>query len=171
MAYRLNNISDAIDGKFLITKSIANQAGIGTLVHIMDARQNSSGTISVNYRITSTGQDYSVEFSQMQDFCKWAYPDQFIARNYAKFDRDDIIKYIKSQNKTFLTGCLPFIIISVIAIWVLCGIMLDGILFPVISIVASTAASVLLVWLYKKSKSSVMMYMYKKLSSSWGIDF
>lgn len=171
MTYRLNNISDAIDGKFLVTKSIANQAEMGTLVHIMDARQKSADAISVSYRITTTGQDYVIEFSQMQDFYNWARPDQFIARNYARFDKDDIVRYIKSQNKTFATSCLPFIIIALAVIWILCGVLLDGVLFPVISIILSIAASGLLIFLYKKSKSSVMMRMYKKLSSSWGINF
>lgn len=171
MAYKLNNINDAVDGKFLVVKRFANQADIGTLVHIMGTGKDPSGAIIVDYRITSTGQDYQIKFNSLNDFCKWAKPDQFIARNYAFFERDEILKYIKQQKKTFVTGCLPFLVIALAVIWAVCLILLKGMLRFVVGGIASVAAALILTVFYKKQKSRMMMKMYRKLSSNWGVNF
>ena len=82
MAYMLKNISDAVDGKFLVTKSRPKQAEAGTIVHIMDARKLKNGGYQLDYRVTSTGQNYLIEFATLKEFYAWARPDTFIARNY-----------------------------------------------------------------------------------------
>ena len=43
----LLNIDEAVDRKFLITKNMKNQAEAGTIIHDMDAENNSDGTVSV----------------------------------------------------------------------------------------------------------------------------
>lgn len=171
MVYKLNDINDAVDGKFLVTKNVKNQAEVGTLVHIMGATTNSAGNFVVDYRITSTGQDFQIEFHHIKDFSKWARPDQFIARNYEKFKKEEIVKYISAQNKTFATSTLPILIILIAAIWFCSLHFLDGILSYIIAAAATVVSIGLGIVFYKKQKSNIKMKMYKKLSSAWGINF
>lgn len=171
MVYKLNDINDAVDGKFLVTKNVKNQAEVGTLVHIMGATTNSAGNFVVDYRITSTGQDFQIEFHHIKDFSKWARPDQFIARNYEKFKKEEIVKYISAQNKTFATSTLPILIILIAAIWFCCIYFLDGALSIIIAAAATVVSIGLGIIFYKRSKSNIKMKMYKKLSSAWGINF
>ena len=79
MALYLYSIDEAEDRKFIVTKAMSGQAKMGTLVHIMECSENSSG-ISVSYRVTETGQDFNIKFENLKQFCKWARPDNFIAR-------------------------------------------------------------------------------------------
>ena len=48
MTYMLNDIEEAIDRKFLVTKTLSNQVQAGTIVHIMDALSNKDGSVTVN---------------------------------------------------------------------------------------------------------------------------
>ena len=57
MAYMLKNINDAVDGKFLVTKTFPKQAEAGTIVHIMDARKLKSGGYQLDYRVLFTYND------------------------------------------------------------------------------------------------------------------
>ena len=61
MALYLYSIDEAEDRKFIVTKAMSGQAKMGTLVHIMECSENSSG-ISVSYRVTETGQDFNIKF-------------------------------------------------------------------------------------------------------------
>ena len=72
MTYLLSSIDDAIDRKFLVTKSVAGQVEAGTLVHIMGGSQDGMG-VSVDYRVASTYQDYTIKFTSLKDFSKWLY--------------------------------------------------------------------------------------------------
>lgn len=170
MAYMLNNIDEAVDRKFLVTKNRSNQAKAGTLVHIMGA-DDSSG-VKVNYRVTDTGQDFTIDFDTLNDFGKWAMPDSFIARYYEQFNNKEILHYIKVQCRTFASFCLP-IIIGVAVVAVLLGVALTK-TFPLIwaisgvLIVGGIVGSIML---QKKAKSSIKLKLYRKVSSNWGIDF
>ncbi|MBP3267949.1 MAG: hypothetical protein J6M07_06480, partial [Ruminococcus sp.] len=61
MAFMLYSIDEAIDCKFIITKTMSGQAKVGSLIHVMDTKENSDG-ITVFYRITKTGQNFVAKF-------------------------------------------------------------------------------------------------------------
>ena len=78
MAFMLYSIDEAVDCKYIITKAMSGQAKPGTLIHVMDTKENSDG-VTVFYRITKTGQNFVAKFETIKDFCKWCTPDSFIA--------------------------------------------------------------------------------------------
>lgn len=171
MAFVLNNIEEAVDGKFLVVKNLTNQADVGTVVHIMGTNKSSDGSVTIDYRVTGTGQDYEARFSSIKDFCNWAKPDSFIARNYDSFTKDEIKNYIKINNRTFASFCLPIMIVILIVAWVLGLAVLKGGLGIGIAIGISVIGTVASIIILKKSKTNVKMKLYKKLSSKWGIEF
>lgn len=172
MAYILNSFDDAVDGKFLIVKSMTNQADVGTMVHIMGTNKGSGGSAVVNYRVTTTGQDYEVTFSSIKDFMAWARPDSFIARNYESFTKDEIRNYIKINNRTFASYCMPIIIALLVVVWIISILVIPGTALKIIlGAVLSVVAFLAVVVIYKKQKSGVKMKMYKKLQNKWGINF
>jgi hypothetical protein len=173
MAYMLKNINDAVDGKFLVTKSFPKQAEAGTIVHIMDARKLKNGGYQLDYRVTSTGQNYLIEFKQLKDFYAWARPDTFIARNYNSFSKKDIMHYVKVTSRTFQSFCVPLIVVAVIIAWVLAIVLFKGnagmmILFGMLF---SVAASAIVIVIYRKQKSGVKMKMYGMIQSKLGVKF
>ncbi|MGN1105573.1 MAG: hypothetical protein ACI4RH_02905 [Huintestinicola sp.] len=171
MANMLNNINELVDTKYLITRSISNQAEAGTLVHIMAARKAADG-FSLDYRVTQTGQNYKIEFRSMNDFVKWARSDQFISRNYDAFTKDEIMHYIKVTGRTFASFCCPLIIAALIIVWVAALVFLKGTASVIAGIIGSVVASLLILIIYKRQKSSVKMKMYYKLGTSkWGVKF
>ena len=95
MTYLLN-IDQAIDRKYLVTKSLKGQAAAGNIIHVMDA-ESKPNSVVVNYRVNHFNQkfmdyqDFSVKFRDVSEFCKWAQPDNFIARNYENLDKEQNI--------------------------------------------------------------------------------
>lgn len=171
MANMLNNIRDLVDSKFIITRSIGNQAEAGTLVHIMNAKTGSDG-FSIDYRVTSTGQNYNIHFKNLNDFYKWARPDSFIARNYDAFTKDEIIHYLKVTGRTFGSFCCPLIIVALIVVWAAALIFLKGTSSLIVGIAGSLVSIALILLIFKKQKSGVKMKLYYKLGSSkWGVKF
>lgn len=172
----LLNIDEAIDRKFLVTKAMKGQADIGTIIHVMDAEQQGT-TVIVYYRVTRYNekfhdyQDYTAKFENLTSFCKWAQPDNFIARNYECFSLKDIQHYIKIKNRSFTSFCLPIIVIAALIIWAIAlfvvkgaaGIAIGGVL----TVVVVVAAFVLL----KTQKKKEKMRLYRKVSAGWGVVF
>ena len=175
MTYLLNNIDEAVDRKFLVSKNIPNQARAGTMVHIMGS--DDSAGISVKYRVTDTGQDYNIQFETLKDFCKWAAPDTFIARYYENFSNKEILHYIKVTNRSFTSFCLPIIAVALVIVWVLAMVVLKGIaglgagICAGIGGVLSIGVIIAVIYVKKKKKSSVKLKLYRKVSSNWGIEF
>ena len=173
MAYMLKNISDAVDGKFLVTKSRPKQAEAGTIVHIMDARKLKNGGDQLDYRVTSTGQNYLIEFATLKEFYAWARPDTFIARNYNSFSKKDIMHYVKVTSRTFQSFCVPLIVVAVVVAWVLAIILFKSsvgltILFGML---LSIVAAAIVIVIYRKQKNGVKMKMYQMIQSKLGIKF
>ena len=172
MAYMLKNISDAVDGKFLVTKTFPKQAGAGTIVHITDARKLKSGGYQLDYRVTSTGQNYLIEFKQLKDFYAWARPDTFIARNYNSFSKKDIMHYVKVTSRTFQSFCVPLIVAAVVVVWILAFILMKGVGMKILfGFLMSIVAAALVIVIYRKQKSGVKMKMYQMIQSKLGIKF
>ncbi len=172
MAYMLKNINDAVDGKFLVTKSFPKQAEAGTIVHIMDARKLKNGGYQLDYRVTSTGQNYLIEFKQLKDFYAWARPDTFIARNYNSFSKKDIMHYVKVTSRTFQSFCVPLIIAAVVVAWVLSFIIFGSVGMKILfGVLFSVVASALVIVFYRKQKSGVKMKMYGMIQSKLGVKF
>lgn len=172
MAYSLTNVNDMVDGKFLVIRNVSNQAESGTMVHIMAARNNRDGSFSLDYRVTSTGQNYKIAFKKLKDFFNWARPDTFIARNYDSFTKAEIQKYVKINNRTFSSYCVPLILVVLIIVWGLCLTLIPATTTQIIvGSSASVVLAVIIFILYRKSKSNIKMKMYYKLSSKWGVKF
>ena len=167
MTYLLNDIQDAVDRKFLVTKTLPRQAEAGTVVHIMGTEQNSGG-ITVNYRVTSTKQDFSTKFESIKDFCNWARPDSFIARYSENLSLKDVQQYIKVKNRSFINFCLPIILVAVAIIWAVCLIAIPTKWVGIVIAACMTVLISFLVWtFFKTSKTKFMTRLYGKISSNW----
>jgi hypothetical protein len=173
MKYLLN-VDEAIDRKFLVIKNIKGQAEPGTIIHVLDA-EKVSNQLLVTYRVARFNgkfhdyQDYNAKFDDLASFCKWAQPDNFIARNYESFSLKDIQHYIKVKNRTFASFCLPIIIVLAAIVWAVALFVLKG----TIGIIAGSALTVvvflLVAVLFKSQKKKEKMRMYKKMTSRWGV--
>lgn len=116
MAFMLYSIEDAVDHKYVVNKTVRGQVKKGTLIHVMDARETSDG-ISVAYRVTKTKQDFIANFESVKQFCKWCLPSTFLAKYYDKLSTREILRYIKFENRTFLTFHLPVILVCLAVVW------------------------------------------------------
>ena len=116
MAFMLFSIDDAVDHKYVVSKTIKGQAKKGTLIHVMDTRETSDG-ITVYYRVTKTKQDYMAKFDTIKQFCKWCMPSTFIAKYYDRLSSREVLKYIKVENRSFLTFHLPVILVCLAVVW------------------------------------------------------
>lgn len=170
MTYMLNSIDEAVDQKFLVTKSLSNQVKSGSMVHIMGTKDIDNGVI-VDYRVTDTGQDFSIRFQGVKDFCNWARPDTFIARYHKSFSAKEIQHYIKVNNRTFTNFCLPIIVVALIVIWILGAAIIKGTGGTVFAIIFSLIAVGGTFYLYTSQKKTVKLKLYQKVSTNWGIAF
>ena len=172
----LLNIDEAIDRKFLVTKAMKGQADVGTIIHVMDAEQQGQAVI-VYYRVTRSNekfhdyQDYTAKFENLAAFCKWAQPDNFIARNYECFSLRDIQHYIKVKNKNFTSFCLPIILIAAIIIWVLALFLIKGVVGIIVGAFATLLVAFGALYLLKSMKKKEKMRLYRKVSAGWGVVF
>ena len=173
MTYLLN-IDEAIDRKFLVTRSMKGQAEAGTIIHVMDA-ENASNSVVVSYRVARFNekfhdyQDYTAKFENLAQFCKWAQPDNFIARNYESFSIKDIQHYIKIKNRTFTSFCLPIILVAAIIIWALSLLVIGGAVGIVIGTVLTLLVALAVFSVFRGQKKKEKMRLYRKISSGWGI--
>ena len=168
MAFMLYSIDEAVDCKYIVNKSMKGQAKIGTLIHIMDARESSDG-ITVYYRITKTKQDYMVKFDNIKQFCKWCMPSTFLAKYYDKLSHREIIKYIKVENRSFLNFHLPAIIVLLALVWAGVGALIyTGLLDTMLSLICGGVLSVIIIALIfiinHFSKESMIERLYKKVA-------
>ena len=144
MAFMLFSIEDAVDCKYVVTKTVRQQAKAGTLVHIMDAKETSDG-ISVNYRITKTKQDFTIKFDTVKQFCNWCMPSQFVAKYYEKLSRKDVMTYIKSENRGFLTFYLPLILICLVAVWLVTMFVVKDMVGVMVGVIIGAVTSVVVI--------------------------
>lgn len=166
-----NNIRDLVDTKFVITRTIGNQAEAGTVVHIMNANGGANGC-SIDYRVTATGQNYNIQFKSLGDFYKWARSDSFITRNHDSFTKDEIMQYLKVTGRTFASFCVPLIILALAVIWTIALLLLKGVATWIVGIAGSVVSAAVIIILFKRQKSDIKMKMYYKLGSSkWGVKF
>jgi len=172
----LLNIDEAIDRKFLVTKAMRGQADIGTIIHVMDAEQQGQAVI-VYYRVTRYNekfhdyQDYTAKFENLAAFCKWAQPDNFIARNYECFSIRDIQHYIKIKNRNFASFCLPIILVAAIIIWAVALFVVKGVVGIIMGSVLTLVVIILAFSLLKMQKKKEKMRLYRKVSAGWGVVF
>ena len=169
MTYMLNSIDEAIDRKFLVTKSLGNQVKAGTLVHIMGTKEIDDGVV-VDYRVTDTGQDFSIRFQGVKEFCQWARPDTFIARYYESFSQKEILHYIKVNNRSFVNFCLP-IIAGILVVAIILMVALPKPVGIIIGIILFIAGAVGTFFIYNSQKKNVKLKLYQKVSTNWGIAF
>ena len=120
MTYMLNNLDEAVDRKFLVTKPMKAQAEPGSIIHVLDVKDRKKDGYLVEYRVTDVGKgysfrDYAAKFNSVKDFCNWARPDNFIARHYEAFDLKEIHNYIKVTDRSFVTSGLPLVVVLAVA--------------------------------------------------------
>ena len=167
MTYMLNSIEDAVDRKFLVLKSVSGQVPGGTLIHVMDARQEGGKTV-IYYRSMTNGRDGVIKFDNPSMFYKWARPDNFIARYYDRFSNRDIQQYIKLSNRTFKSFCLPLMIVAIILVWVVCLLFVPNIILKIVVCVCLSVMVGFSVWsIYKNHHTKVMMRLYRNVSADW----
>lgn len=170
MALYLYSIDEAIDRKYVVTKSMNSQAKAGSLIHVMDCSEKGDGGVSVSYRVTETGQNFDVSFSNLKQFCKWARPDNFIARHYENLTTKDILYYIRVTSRTFVSFYLPILIAALVLIWIISLALIKGIAGIIIGAVLSAAAVAGIIFYYKYQKKRVSMNIYSKAGSNrWGV--
>ena len=173
MTYLLN-IDEAIDRKFLVSKTLKGQAEAGNIIHVMDA-EGSANSVLVTYRVSHYNekfhdyQDYTIKFDNVAQFCKWAQPDNFIARNYESLNIRDIQHYIKIKNRTVASFCLPLIIVLAAIIWAVAFLALSGVLRFIVGGALTVVAIVFVFAQFRSQKKKEKMRMYKKISSGWGV--
>ncbi len=163
MAFMLYSIDEAIDGKYVVTKYLKGQAKVGTLIHVMDARENSDG-ITVDYRVTKTGQNFVAKFETIKQFCKWARPDKFIARHYDNLTKKEIRQYMRVTERSFVSFCLPILAVLLVLIWIVSLVYIKGTLGIVLGVVLSIVAFFGVVILLNKQKENVKLKLYSKLN-------
>lgn len=164
MAFMLYSIDEAVDHKYIVTKSIRHQAKKGTLVHIMDARENYDG-ISVDYRVTKTKQDYTVRFTNVKKFSKWCMPSTFLAKYYDELSFREVVRYIKVEKRTFLTFQLPIILVCLALIWAASLFFLKGLLGIIVGSAASVIVIVAVLVLSHITKHQMFERLYEKVSN------
>lgn len=174
MDFMVKSIDETIDRKFLVVKSLKGQVELGTIIHIMDAKERSNGSVKVEYRVTDVGEkysfrDYTVKFENVEQFCKWARPDNFIARHYEEFNLKDIQHYVKVSNRSFTSFCLPIIIVLLAAVWIVAMAVIKGSVGAVIGVIGSVVVFALVLFVFNKAKTSAKMNLYQKVSTNWDI--
>lgn len=171
MRLLLNNIEDAVDQKYLVTKSLKNQAEAGTVIHIMGAQTESDG-VSVKYRVTKTGQDYTCKFADVKQFLKWASSDNFVARYQDNLNPSDIRQYIKVRDASFMaSGGIIIIAGIVIALVIMLIAMIAGKLLWWQLLIGAVCIPVIIYFcvttFYKRRRNKVMSQIYNKVSAAW----
>ena len=170
MAQYLLSFDEAIDRKFIVTKTLSGQAKSGTMIHVLDCVPKGNGAYTVWYRVTETGQDFSQSFNSLKDFCNWARTDKIIIRHYDSLSRRDVMQYLKITNRGFTKFYLPFLIVLVILIWIALLVAVGGVLGIVLAVVLSLAAAVGILFFYKGQRKKAILAIYSKVSkNNWGV--
>ena len=164
----LYSIDDAIDCKYIVNKSLNKQARAGSLIHIMDTMETSDG-ITVDYRVTKTGQNFVIRFPTVKEFCKWCRPDSFLARHYDSFSKKEIMNYLKIKDRNFVNFCLPIIAVALVIIWVVALAVIKGGLGAAVGAVLSVVAVLAVLYIFKATKEKMLVKLYGKVNV--GISF
>lgn len=172
MRLLLNNIEDAVDQKYLVTKSLKNQAAAGTVIHIMGTQTESDG-VTVKYRVTKTGEDYSCKFADVKQFSKWASSDNFVARYQDNLSPSDIRQYMKICDTSFMaSGGIVTIVGIALVLVILIIAMIAGKLAWWQLLVGTICFSVIIYFgattFYKRRRNKIMSQIYNKVSAAWG---
>ena len=169
MAFMMENIDEAVDRKYIITKHVNKQAKPGTMIHVMAAFESPDG-ITVNYRVTETKQNFTVRFDTLKQFCKWCRPDTFIARHYESLNAKDIMYYMKVSGRSFVTFCLPLILCALVVIWGGVLLLLDSPMAIIVGAILSALTILLISLHYKSQKTQATVRIYSKVGTKkWNV--
>ncbi len=163
MAFMLYSIDEAIDRKYVVTKPLNGQAKVGSLIHIMDAKESSNG-ITVDYRVSQSNQSFVAKFETLKDFCKWCRPDTFIARHYESLTKKEIRQYLTITGRTFTSFCLPIILVALVVIWVLGLVIIKGVAGIILSVILSLVAVLAVLFVFKSQKEKIKLKLYSKVN-------
>ncbi len=165
MAFMLYSIDEAIDCKFIITKTMSGQAKVGSLIHVMDTKENSDG-ITVFYRITKTGQNFVAKFETLKDFCKWCTPDSFIARHYDQFSKKEILHYLSVSNRTMSSFYLPVIIVLCLIAWILMFVVFKSLAIRILlGLIFTACIAAAVFFIGNNQKDKMLMKFYSRVNS------
>ncbi len=172
MAQYLLSFDEAIDRKFIVTKTISGQAKTGTMIHVLDCVPKGNGAHTVWYRVSETGQDFSQGFASVKEFCSWARTDKILIRHYDSLSRRDVMQYLKITNGGFVKLYLPVLIVLLVLIWVALLAAMGGAVAVIIAAVLSIAATFGALFLYKGQRKKAILSIYSKVSkNNWGVTF
>ncbi|MBR5513333.1 MAG: hypothetical protein IKV85_05020 [Ruminococcus sp.] len=172
MAQYLLEFEEAIDRKFIVTKTVSGQAKVGTMIHVLDCVPKGNGAHTVWYRVNETGQDFSQGFASVKEFCNWARTDKILIRHYESLSRRDVMQYLKITNGGFTRLFLPVLIIALILIWVVMLAVVGGAAGIAIGVILSLLATVATLFLYKNKRKKAILAIYSKVSkNNWGVTF
>ena len=167
MAFMLFSIEDAVDSKYIVTKSMRQQAKKGTLIHVMDAGETSDG-ITVKYRVTKTKQDFTAHFDTIKQFCSWCMPSSFLAKYYDKLSTRDILTYIRVENRSFLTFHLPLILICLAIVWAVAMFVVKDMVGVLIGVIIGAASSIIVIVavlvISHIARTQMIEHLYRKVS-------
>ncbi len=166
MGSYIKNIEDTIDRNYLVLKRVKDNVDAGTVVHIMAAKRTDEG-IFVNYRVMSTGKDYTISFSSLKGFLKWAKDDNFIARYHDSMTPADIKQYIRVFNGTFVSSCGIIIAAAVLIVWGLMLILLGGWQRYVVGGLLTVIVPSIVYLAYNRYRNKVLVNLYNKITNNW----
>ena len=165
MAFMLYSIDEAVDCKYIITKAMSGQAKPGTLIHVMDTKENSDG-VTVFYRITKTGQNFVAKFETIKDFCKWCTPDSFIARHYESFSNKEIMRYLSISNRTMTSFYIPVMAVLAVIAWIIMFVLFKSWAIRILlGIVCSLVIAVLVFFLGNSQKDKMLMKFHSRINA------
>ncbi|MBR4554053.1 MAG: DUF4229 domain-containing protein [Ruminococcus sp.] len=168
MAFMLYSIDEALDRKYVVTKTVPGQAKSGTVIHIMDTNERSDG-ITVDYRVTKTGQNFVAKFDTLKQFCKWCKPDTFIIRHHENLTKKEIRQYLKITDRTFTSFCLPILIVLLAIIWVIGIAAIGAPAGIIVAAILSVVAFLGVMYFFKSQKEKIKLKLYGKVNV--GISF
>ena len=170
MAQYLFSFDEAIDRKFIVTKNISGQAKPGTMIHVLDCVPKGNGGCTVWYRVTESGQDFSIGFDSLKDFCNWARTDKILIRHYASLSRKDVMQYLNITNGGYTKYFLPVLLVLIVVIWIAMIMAVGGLTGIIIAVVLSLLAAVLSLFIYKAQRKKAILTIYSKVSkNNWGV--
>lgn len=170
MAFTLYSFDETVDRRFIVTRSVKNQAKIGTMVHIMGYGKVNDG-YAVKYRVAGTNRDFTIKFENVKQFCKWARPDTFISRYYEFLSAKDIEQYLKVNNRSFTSFCLPIMLVLWAVCWLVSLLVIKGTAGVIVGAVLTVLVFFVVMKIYKSQKSKVRLKLFNQVSSNWGVSF
>lgn len=170
MTQYLFSFDEAIDSKFIVNKTLSGQAKAGTMIHVLDCVPKGNGGCTVWYRVTETGQDFSLSVNSLKEFCNWARTDKILIRHYNSISHKDVMQYMKITNRGFLQFYVPILAVILLIVWIALMVTVGGVFGAVLAAVLSIAAFFAILFVYRSQRKKAIFNIYSKVGkNNWGV--